>query len=317
MAKIFKYTFKHSIGSLVFIISAGIMLAAGLYEAFVYFSDYYYEEFELSQVLGERIPEFMTVLFAVLPCLLTGREMANGTVRNKIVSGISKPAFFMAHLLVNCIITVMLVFIYFLPKFIFCSRFFKHFELRFLLLAIMCMCLGYILITAVGTVVSVMSDKMAVSIVVSLGLLFAVYMGYNLIERRLREPTVEIEASASTDEEKMSEGIDSYASTNEEEWTEVYKEVHNPLYIESKALRRTLWTVQRLMPMEIIVDGHMIFEGHVASMKVYKDTSEIPKAYTSVRERHDSLFYLPIYSFGCTAAVSILGLLLFRRRNLK
>ncbi len=300
MVRIFRCTLKQNFMSLPFIISAAAVLAAGGYEAFIYYSEYYDFLFQYTQILDGRFPQYLMFLFAVLPCLLTGREFSSAVIRNKIVSGTKKTEFFIAHLLVNCLITAILVLLYFLPKLIFCTGYLMHFEPFFVCFAIMSMCFGYILITAAATVISAMSDRVVISIVISIAAALAGLLCFNLTNRLLREPVYDVVGSVQAQE-------------NDEA-----SKVPNPHYIENKTARTVLLTVQHLTPFDAVSSGDMIISDKITSMKEYKEAeNDLPRSYPYYRELHDSLFCVPLYTTGMTVFVSVLGLFLFKRRNLK
>ncbi len=304
MAKIFKYTFRHNLLSIPFLIAAAVVLAAGGHEAFIYIIDSDGLPFEHAYLMQEKTVYYLIFLFAGLSCLMTGREFANGTIRNKIVTGTSKTGYLMSHLLVNCLITVILTLLYFLPMFVFCAKYFNHFKPFFVFFSVLCVCLGFMMITVFATVLSVMIDRMVISLVISLALVFGFVMAYDWLGSQLSQPRYE----ENTEYNENGDIVYEY-------------DVTNPVFVESKAARKVMWTVQHLLPCEIIENGTLIINSKLTSSSIYKRTREENKEYSyqypHLYERSEALFYLPLYSTGMILFISALGLFLFKHRNLK
>ena len=317
MANIFKTTLKNNFISIPFIIAAFAALFAGGFDVVFYIVDYDGHPFSDSRLMESHMPTYLAFLIAALPPLLTGREFVGGTIRNKLITGTTKTGFFISQLLVNSAITVIIATLYFLPTFIFCTKYYDHFQPYMVFYAIVFILLGYLVITAISTVISVMSDRMIVSMVASLLLLFIFvfvdsWLGNSLSQSKYEY--VEYDSYYTTDVPEENEGIS---------WQDVdyiYRD-YNPYYVKSKAQRAFMQTARHLIPFEIIGNGTAMIEEQLVSMDMYrqskKEAAKHADDYPVFQERVESLFWVPVYSISFIAVLTALGLFLFKRRNIK
>ena len=315
MAKIFKATLKTSFISSPCIFAAVFAFGLGMFEAFMYIVQFDGMSFDDTKLLNMDTYVFFPFLIVMLPALLTGKEISSGTVRNKLITGTTKTGFFMAHLIVNSLISISLVFLYFLPMLIFCSKYFDHFTPYMVAFAIVCVILGCLVITAVSTLFAVMFDKMIFGLAASVLLLLAFIWCSSWISSDLSQPKYEeyydTNAYAVQSNESDDPSMESHGDLN-------------PYYIESKTQRRLLWTASHIMPFEIITNGCSIISEKLTSYRCYldakkeaKDVFEQDDKALIIYERTRELFYVPFYSIGVTLFVSALGVFLFKRRNIK
>ena len=312
MAKIFKFTLKHNMMSYPFLVAVVVFLVAGCIEALPIISG---GNIEALHLFNEDTTSamYLTFAIAVLPPLLTGREFTSGTVRNKLITGTSKKAFFVSHLLVNSVLTVILTLVYFLPSFVLCTKYYYVFKPYMVAYAIFCVALGYLAVAALSTVISVMSNRMLISLVAVL----LVTISFALVDGRfgaaLYYPKYDVVDY--TDRVVIDESGDKV-------WVSEPKTTSpNPFFVEPGTKRTLMWTAKRIMPFEIINNGTGVISEHLTSNDEYeysKKEAEIQAdGYPQIKERCDALFYLPLYQLGFIAVVSCLGLFLFDRRNIK
>ena len=323
MANIFKTTLKNNFISIPFIIAAFAALFAGGFDVVFYIVDYDGYAFSDSRLMESHMPTYLAFLIAALPPLLTGREFVGGTIRNKLITGTTKTGFFISQLLVNSAITVIIAMLYFLPTFIFCTKYYDHFQPYMVFYAIVFILLGYLVITAISTVISVMSDRMIVSMVASLLLLFIFvfvdsWLGNSLSQPKYQEgfDQVYYEGGIEFESNEYDEEYQEYQGSQDEK----YKD-YNPYYVKSKAQRAFMQTARHLIPFEIIGNGTAMIEEQLVSMDMYrqskKEAAKHADDYPVFQERVDSLFWVPVYSISFIAVLTALGLFLFKRRNIK
>ena len=312
MANIFKFTFKHSLLSIPFLVAALFALCAGSYEVLGYMGNWIDWRVEDTYLFSDSVSCYMLAfVIAALPPMLTGREISSGTIRNKLITGTTKTGFFVSNLAVNCIISVIVTLLYFLPTLIFCQKYYNMFKPYMVIFSIGCAALGYILITAISTVITVMNSRIIVSIVASVAVLFVLLLAARWLNNNLSQPKY-----IGVYDTRIYEN--EYGRYSERE--EVGEEI-NPFFIADKTQRTLMWAGIHLMPFEMIINGTAILEGHLTSFDTYKEYMEDAKQHIDdcpiIYERDCSLFYAPIYPLCVTVAVSLLGLFLFDRRNIK
>ena len=313
MAKIFKFTLKHNMMSYPFLAAVVVFLIAGCIEALPIISGGNIEALHLFDADTTSAP-YLAFAIAVLPPLLTGREFTSGTVRNKLITGTSKKAFFVSHLLVNSVLTVILTLVYFLPSFVLCTKYYNMFKPYMVAYAIFCVALGYLAVTALSTVISIMSNRMLISLVAVL----LVTISFGLVDGRFGAALYYPKYDGYIEDSYQTE-TDGTIDDLPEDWE--IKKSPNPFFVEPGAKRTLMWTAKRIMPFEIINNGTGVISEHLTSNDEYeysKKEAEIQAdGYPQIKERCDALFYLPLYQLGFIAVVSCLGLFLFDRRNIK
>lgn len=311
MANIFKFTFKHAFLSKPFIIAALVALGAGAYEILGYMGEWADCKVEDAHLFSENNAIYILIfIVAILPPILTGREASNGTIRNKLITGTSKTGFFVSHLAVNSILSVFITLLYFLPTMIILPKYYNMFQPYMVIFAIGCSALGYITITAISTAITVMCKNIIISIVACAGAIFILllvnaWLGKNLTQSRMED----VYETGTYDNE--------YGKYSESE--EVDEQL-NPFFIADKTERTLMWTGTHLMPFEAIANGVSIIDGHVTSIDQYKqykaEAEKLKDTDPVLYERNSYLFYVPLYTMGTAIVVSILGVILFKRRNI-
>lgn len=304
MAKIFKTTIKSSLLSPPVFFAAMIAFCAGFYETLNIFANQDSQNYEYVRLIENNTQFIVAFMIAMLPSFVTTKEFSNGTIRNKLISGTTKKGFFIAHLLVNSIITLIITLLYFLPMLIFFTGYFKMFKPYMVIFAIGLVFLGYMFITVIATVISTMFDKIIISLIVSLLLLFGFIFCESLLRSDLQQEKYYEEPIYNKYGEIVEERIEP-----------------NPFYVESKAARKAMWTARLITPMIPIEYGTEVINGQLTSYEMYKQAREEAKnvsdQHPSIYENNVLLFYSPIVTCGMITAVSVLGVFLFKRRNIK
>ena len=310
MAKIFRFTLRHNMMSYPFLAAVVVFLIAGCIESLPLLGHGDVESLHLFDADTTSAP-YLAFAIAALPPLLTGREFSRGTVRNKLITGTTKRAFFLSNMLVNSVITLILTLVYFLPSFIFCTRYYNLFKPYMVILAVGCVALGYIAVTALSTVITVMSNRMLISLTAVLLTMICFALADGSLGKNLYFPKYDgyyYDAQYDLDDaEQPLTDDDEYRSPN-------------PYFVEEGTKRTLMWTVKRIMPFEMILNGTEIIDGKLISADEYRtakqEAERVADDYPSIKERCDALFYLPLYQLGFIAVVSCLGLFLFGRRNI-
>ena len=288
MAKIFKTTIKSSLLSPPVFFAAMIAFCAGFYETLNIFANQDSQNYEYVRLIENNTQFIVAFMIAMLPSFVTTKEFSNGTIRNKLISGTTKKGFLL----------------YFLPMLIFFTGYFKMFKPYMVIFAIGLVFLGYMFITVIATVISTMFDKIIISLIVSLLLLFGFIFCESLLRSDLQQEKYYEEPIYNKYGEIVEERIEP-----------------NPFYVESKAARKAMWTARLITPMIPIEYGTEVINGQLTSYEMYKQAREEAKnvsdQHPSIYENNVLLFYSPIVTCGMITAVSVLGVFLFKRRNIK
>lgn len=314
MVKIFKYTLKHNLLSYPFLVAVVIVLIAGSYETIGYLGSEGNETFEWQILFGEgTAAPYLAFGMAALPPLLTGRELSSGTIRNKLVTGTSKKSFLVSHLLVNSVITVILTLLYFLPSLILCAKYYNMFKPYMVIGAIGYVALGYLAVTVLSTVISVMSDRMLISLFAAIAVMILFAVVDSFLGNQLSYPQYEYRDYVEhyvTDE-----------SGNKVSVSEPQTKSPNPFFVEFGTKRTLMWTARRIMPFQIIGSGTGILHSHVTSIDKFNYIKQMNEKrdddYPSINENCKALPYLLLYTLGFIAVTTCIGLFLFDRRNIK
>lgn len=312
MAKIFKYTLRHNLMSYPFLVAVAVVLIAGFYET-IYYLGTESEPFEALHIFGEgTAAPYLAFGMAVLPPLLTGRELSSGTIRNKLVTGTTKKAFFVSHLLVNSVLTAILTLIYFLPSLILCAKYYSYFKPYMVIAAIGYVMLGYLAVTVLSTVISVMSRSMLISFVSVAVVMISVVVVDSYLAGQLSRPQYEYSDYTSAVIDDSGEII---------RYSEPQTKSPNPFFVEFGTKRTLMWTARRIMPFQIIGSGTGILHSHVTSIDEFNYIKQMNEKkdddYPSINENCKALPYLLLYTVGFIAVTTCIGLFLFDRRNIK
>ncbi len=311
MTKLFRFTFKRAILSIPFLLAAVIAFGAGAYETLGYMGNFVDWKVEDTHLFDDSVSAvILAFVIAVLPAMLTGREFSSGTVRSKLITGTTKTQFFMTHLLVNSIVTVIMTLLYFLPTLISCPKYYNMFKPYMVIFAITCTALGYILISTISTVITVMNNKIIISIVAAAAVLFCFFLADKWLSNNLIQPKTigTYETTTFRDEHgTFTESVEDGEETN-------------PFYISGKTERSLMWLGRKLMPLTVIENGTAVLSGHFTSIDKVRSTRQETKQdsnYPVFYERNMTLFRAPIYTLCEIAAAAALGILLFKKRNIR
>ena len=312
MTKLFRFTFKRAILSIPFLLAAVIAFGAGAYETLGYMGNYVDWKVEDTYLFDDSVSAvILAFVIAVLPAMLTGREFSSGTVRSKLITGTTKMQFFMTHLLVNSIVTVIMTLLYFLPTLISCPKYYNTFKPYMVILAITCTALGYILISTISTVITVMNNKIIISIVAAAAVLFCFFLADKWLSNNLIQPK-----NIGTYETTTYR--DEHGTFTDSVWVD---EETNPFYISSKTERNLMWLGRKLMPLTVIENGTAVLSGHLTSIDKVRSTRQEAEQHADeepvIFERNMTLFRAPIYTLCEIAAAAALGILLFKKRNIR
>ncbi|MBQ3935746.1 MAG: hypothetical protein II722_01705, partial [Ruminococcus sp.] len=88
----------------------------------------------------------------------------------------------------------------------------------------------------------------------------------------------------------------------------------------SKTERNLMWLGRKLMPLTVIENGTAVLSGHFTSIDKVRSTRQETKQdsnYPVFYERNMTLFRAPIYTLCEIAAAAALGILLFKKRNVR
>lgn len=312
MTKLFRFTFKRAILSIPFLLAAVIAFGAGAYETLDYMGNFVDWKVEDTHLFDDPVSAvILAFVIAVLPAMLTGREFSSGTVRSKLITGTTKMQFFMTHLLVNSLLTVIVTLLYFLPTLISCPKYYNMFKPYMVIYAIACTALGYILISTFSTVITLMNNKIIISIVAAAAVLFCFVLADKWLSNNLIQPK-------NIGSYETTTFRDEHGTFTDSVWVD---EETNPFYISSKTERNLMWLGRKLMPLTVIENGTAVLSGHLTSIDKVRSTRQEAEQHADeepvIFERNMTLFRAPIYTLCEIAAAAALGILLFKKRNVR
>ena len=306
MADLFKVTFKRAFLSLPMLIGTGVcVLMSSMTSrrcAYANAADGFGEQDAVSFALPDRTFFLCLMLaVAVLPVFFTGREITNGTVKNKLICGVGRLRFYLTHLLVNIIMNLIVFNAATVPMFIFCPGYFRGFQTGMLVCIFGSILVCVLYVTALSTLLAAMFDHTAVSLIICLGALFAGVFIADKVSSALTPP-----------ENNYTEmtGLQTDPSGRREEV--VLGEKGTP--------RKFLWSVHYILPVRLLEDCELMLhqrtmtvELYREQMQEYKESRNAPFLY----ERYRNIRTMPI-AIGCAFIVlCVLGVILFRLRNIK
>lgn len=317
MADLFKVTFKRAFLSLPMLIGTGVCAFMSSMTsrrcAYANAADGFGEQdaASFSEALPDR--EFLLCLMlaaAVLPVFFTGREMTNGTVKNKLICGVGRLRFYLTHLLVNIIMNLIVFAAATVPMFVFCPGYFRGFQTGMLVCIFGSILVCVLYVTALSTLLAAMFDHTAVSLIICLGVLFAGVFIADKVSSALTPP-----------ENNYTEmtGLQTDPSGRSEEVVLGEKAEPNPDFVGGTP-RKLLWSVHYILPVRLLEDCELMLhqrtmtvELYREQMQEYKESRNAPFLY----ERYRNIRTMPI-AIGCAFIVlCVLGVILFRLRNIK
>ncbi|MBQ8824085.1 MAG: ABC transporter permease subunit [Ruminococcus sp.] len=160
---------------------------------------------------------------AVLVGIFVGTEYSDGTIRNKIVVGRTRPSIYISNL-ITCVVANLIIHLSYIVTVLILGNIIltpTDLSIKQILLLTFLSCLAMIAITAIFLLLSMLIQSKAVASVVILIVTIVLFCTSLTIDNKLRQP----------------EYYDSYSITNEEEETTEFIKEKNPNYLTGTKLK--------------------------------------------------------------------------------
>lgn len=268
------------------------------------------------------------ILIAVFVSLICGREYNDGTIRNKVICGHSKGSIYLATLILNGIVALLIAGVFLLVHAAMRITIFpinSVFTMQDWILAAVNFILGCLVYTAVFTLVSMLMGNRAIGSIINLALVVVVMFGAYQVEFQLCQPQIiemETVESIPLPQEEIAQIKDGtyqgafYQTTMDENGETLYftenttiTTMENPRYVSSKPLRLLFKVYDNALPHGQI-NTYMFY---ITSSIRFSDQYE-PKLDIEMAEQ---VAAMPLYSAATIIAVSLAGWVLFRKKELK
>lgn len=258
------------------------------------------------------------VLLAIFISLIFGREYSDGTIRNKIIAGKTKTSIFLSRIIIIFAVTTVFVILFLIPFAAITyhsvlSKIPPDILLWFLLGFVLVNYVWAILFTVVSTLISSREVASILNLVLIIVIMFTAYQVEHMIGQPqyytdYMETTVPMTA-AEVDQVLKNTYHNSYHAINEEGTMTYYKveiendsSVLNNQYV-NEPFRTVLVTMDNMLP-----HGQINMFVSLLTSFLYEDIS---------KEDVHILKVYPLYSLGMLLFLSALGLLVFRKKELK
>ena len=243
-----------------------------------------------------------------------GTEFSDGTVRNKVVSGVTKTQIFIAQLISSLIVTLFLLLISVGPYILFgWDSFFRYFSGEILLRGGALLLTSALLLTLISALICQQIRNRAASLLACVGAAFLLLISARYTFRSLRQP----EYAAVWE----SSGLE---NTDASDVNKIAEIVPNDLYVGEPG-RTVLYAAYRLNPISGISSALELMQ-----LKDFRTFEEIEvecenAASTDYRYDNDVEFYrerrlnhlrCPLWSGCFVLALTAAGAVLFRKRNI-
>lgn len=268
------------------------------------------------------------ILIAAFVSLICGREYNDGTIRNKVVSGHSKGKIYLATLVVNYGVALLIVVIFTLIHFVLRITVFplsSVFGVYDWLLAIGNLILGCFVYTAIFTLVSMLVDNRSLGAIINLVLVIVMMIASYQVEFQLCQPhnlEMEYVEPVHLTQEEISQIKDGtyhggpYQTEILEDGEVVYfaeKTTYstepNPRYVSNKLLRKFYEICDNALP-----HGQVnTYMSYLTSGIRFADRLEPALD----EEQIIKVSMMPAYSLSAIVIFSLAGYLLFRKKELK
>lgn len=324
MIRMFRVSLKRAFNSISLIIISFVCLSAGIFEGFMYHIEGKRELFSGANV------EFAcyTHLFMILPIIIlvsiqTIREFSSGTVRNKLIVGATKTQFYFAQLLTNCALTLIMSALYFVTYFIIINPLFDlgHYSFTMALLFVFMLTLGYLMITIITTVITMLFGKALLSMVFTVTILLGTTFVALWFASDLVQPKFFYEGTADGDVTGVANPMFVERGTKRDAMSlYIYTSPVCQFYIVQSALSSGVKSEEEL-PKPY---GRWV----QPSIRSYYDETDYSR-YDGYDEEYDedddmfikynlrNIYFMPVYSLCASAVIILLGAAAFKRKNIK
>lgn len=236
---------------------------------------------------------FVTPLFLLMGIyvsLSVGQEFHDATIRNKVIAGNTKGAIFVAELIINAFVCLIMMLLFLLPALICCySRLLYAVPIEKILFSLLCFLLAGVLYAVIFTLISCLISQKAIASVLCVLLVFALtFCAY-----RLEFSIFQVESIT------LGQETDAGEIVSEEV-------IPNPAYVGG-VTRKIFVAADSIIP-----------NGQVNNLMTYlcsaSDGRESSELQTFCEE---TLPYYPLYSIVWILVLSCVGWLVFRKKELK
>lgn len=165
-----------------------------LYGAYVYISDYFEIQrtgyIETVDAYFFNYAIFVGILIAVFCSLFIGTEYSDGTLRNKLIVGHTKPAIYLSNLIVCSVVGLLMCIAYIVPACLFGIPLLGFFDTdpKVIVLFVACSFLMSLAFTSIATLLCMLNQNKAVSAVVNILFVLVLLFFASHINARLDEP---------------------------------------------------------------------------------------------------------------------------------
>jgi ABC-type transport system involved in multi-copper enzyme maturation permease subunit len=259
------------------------------------------------------------VLQAIFISLSIGKEYADGTIRNKIIAGKTKTVIFFSKLVMSMAVSVMMTVAFLIPCVSILSvNAFSHIPNQILLWVLVGFFLLNLVWAVIFTFVSTLISVKGVSGVVNLVLIIAVMFGAYQLESITSQPEFTVSETYSEvpmNAEEIEQAIrgtypGSYSTSIDGNGAVTYskfvitekEQLPNPRYIK-EPINSILRGVDVALPSGQINE-------YVYCLSVYAYGASATDADTLIET-------FPLYSLALMAGFTVIGLLIFRKKDLK
>lgn len=236
---------------------------------------------------------FIAPLFLIMSIYvsLSIRQKYNdATIRNKVIVGHTKGTIFVAELIINACVCIVMMLTFIFPAFICCySTLLSNTTRGKMLMALICLLLASVVYATVFTLISCLISQKAIGAILCILFVFAMAFGANRLEFFI----FQVENITIEQTNELGEIIG--------------EEVRpNPSYIDGMT-RKICVTVDSLIP-----------NGQINNLMTYlRSTLNTTGNRESKIFNEEMLPFYPIYSVGLTVVLSCAGWLAFRKKELK
>ena len=220
------------------------------------------------------------LVYAAFCALFIGREYSDGTLRNKLMIGHTRDSIYVSNLIVTAVGNIIITLAYILPAAIISTSVFGWFQrpTSFIFITFIALLILAVAYAAVFTILSLLNSNKAVNAVVCIALAIVLLVAAIAMRDMLYSP------------ESYSTGYIMEMDENGVIHETVAPEEPNPYYISG--FKRQI--------VEVLVD--LSPGGQSLQLPMFEN---------------DSPEILALYSVGLTAAVTAIGIVLFRRKDIK
>ena len=273
---------------------------------------------QITQISFDPLIYFAALAVSVISAVFgIGTEFSDGTVRNKVVSGVTKTQLFIAQLISSLTVTLFLLLISVGPYILFgWDSFFRYFSGEILLRGGALLLVSALLLTLISALICQQIRNRAASLLACVGAAFLLLISARYTFRSLRQP----EYAAVWE----SSGLE---NTDASDVNKIAEIVPNDLYVGEPG-RTVLYAAYRLNPISGISSALELMQ--LKDFHIPRTFEEIEAecenaASTDYRYDNDVEFYrerrlnhlrCPLWSGCLVLALTAAGAVLFRKRNI-